>query len=404
MTCQLDPVPTWLVKEMRELLSQFITVLCNKSLVTLCFPSEFKQAIVRPLLKKSGLDATDLKNYRPVSNLSFLSKLLERVVESRLQVFLDSNELMPSQQSAYRQHHNTETEVLKVYNDLLVAADSGLVSTVCLLDLTAAFDTVEHDLLILRLERQFGLHSVTLLWFRSYLCGRSYHVSFAGAASRTVFVACSVPQGSVLGLRLFIMYSADLADKAEEHDVNFHGCADNTQLYVHCRPEEIAATSAKQECCITDMEYWMSANRLRLNMDKTELLWAGTRYHVSTLNDSSPSLQLSNVTVDASQHVRVLGVHLSSDLSLDKHVSSVSATCFHLCQLRHIRRSLDADSAATLLHAFVTSRVDYCNAYLAVAPRTTTDRLQRVLNAAARVISDTRKFDHRLSRLILVYL
>jgi len=114
---------------------------------------EFKHAIVRPLLKKSGLDANDLKNYRPVSNLSFLSKLLERVVQRRLQAFLDSNELMPSPQSAYRQHHSTETAVLKVYNDLLLTADSGLVSALCLLDLTAAFDTVDHDLLLLRLKR-----------------------------------------------------------------------------------------------------------------------------------------------------------------------------------------------------------------------------------------------------------
>jgi len=101
------------------------------------------------------------------------------------------------------------------------------------------------------------------------------------------------------------------------------------------------------------------------------------------------------------QQVRVLGVHLSSNLSLDKHISSVSTTCFHhLCQLIRIRRSLDADSTATLLHAFVTSHVDYCNAVLSAAPKKTTDRLQRVLNAAARVVSDTRKFDHGLLRLM----
>ena len=137
----------------------------------------------------------------------------------------------------------------------------------------------------------------------------------------TVHVICSVPQGSVLGPRLFIMYSADLANKALEHDIKFHGYADKTQLCVYCRPEEIAATTPKLECCITDMDSWMSANRLKLNMDKTELLWAGTRYNMSMLNDSSPALQLNNVTVNASQHVRVLGVHLSSDPSLDKHVS-----------------------------------------------------------------------------------
>ena len=158
------------------------------------------------------------------------------------------------------------------------------------------------------------------------------------------------------------MYSIDLADKAVEHDVKFHSYADDTQLYVHCRPEEIAAATATLERCIMDMDCWMPVNRLKLNMHKTEL---------SMLNYSGPSLQLNNVTVKASQHVRMLGVHLSSDLSLDKHVSSVSATCFyHLRQLRRIRRSLDADSAATLVHAFMTSRVDCCNAILAAAPKT----------------------------------
>ena len=93
--CQLDPAPTWLVKEMRGLLAPFVALLFNKSLDTGCFPAEFKQAVVRPLLKKSGLDTAEMKNYRPVSILSFLSKLLEKVVQDRLQAFLDSSDLMP---------------------------------------------------------------------------------------------------------------------------------------------------------------------------------------------------------------------------------------------------------------------------------------------------------------------
>ena len=106
-------------------------------------------------------------------------------------IAMSCNKLMPSQQSAYRQHHSTETAVLKVYNDLLMAADSGLVSALCLLDLAATFDTIDHDLLLLHLERQFGLRGVTLLWFRSYLSGRSYNVWFAGDASRIVYGVCS---------------------------------------------------------------------------------------------------------------------------------------------------------------------------------------------------------------------
>jgi len=117
-TCQLDPVPTWLVKDMSGILAPFVALLFNRSLVTGCFPSDFKRAVVRPLLKKSRLDASDRNNYRPVSNLSFLSKLLERVVQSRLQEFLERNGLMPSTQSAYRQFHSTETNVMKIYNDL----------------------------------------------------------------------------------------------------------------------------------------------------------------------------------------------------------------------------------------------------------------------------------------------
>ena len=165
----------------------FITSLFNRSLVTGCFPSEFKHAIVCPLLKKIGLDASDLKNYRPVSNLSFLSKLLESVVQRRLQAFLDSNELIPSQQSAYCQHHSTETAVHKVYNDLLMAADCGLVSALWLLDLTATFDTVDHDLFLLRLERQFGL--------RQYVVSHCSGSGLTWAAGLIVFGLPAPPQG-----------------------------------------------------------------------------------------------------------------------------------------------------------------------------------------------------------------
>jgi len=202
----------------------------------------------------------------------------------------------------------------------------------------------------------------------------------------------------VLGPRLFIMYAADLADNVKEHKVNLHGYADDTQLYTHCQPDETAAAVAVLERCIKDVDDWMSDNRLKLNMDKTELLWVGTKYNLSKFNGCGPSLQLKSYTVNSCQHVRVLRVQFSSDLSLNKHISCVSSSCFHpLRQLRRIRRSLDKEYAATLVRAFVTSRVDYCNAVFAAAPKTATDKLQCVLNAAARLISDTRKYDQRLS-------
>jgi len=123
-TCQIDPALTWLVKDVRGLLSPFIALLFNRSLVDGCFLSEFKKAVVRLLLKKSGLDANQPQNDRPVSNLSFLSKLLEKVVQARFQSFLDSNNPTPTTQSAYRQFYSTETAVTKMYNDLYIISTS----------------------------------------------------------------------------------------------------------------------------------------------------------------------------------------------------------------------------------------------------------------------------------------
>ena len=181
---------------MRGLLSPFVALLFNKSLSAGYFPATFKQAVIHPLLRKSGLDSSQMKNYRPVSNLSFLSKLLERAVQMLLKAFIDNNNLMPTKQSAYRQGHSTETAVTKIYNDMLLAADSGQLTAVCLLDLAGAFDTVDHDLLLLRLKRQFGLRGVALQWFCSYLSGRSFRVLYILCCLHCVLCATRVGTGS----------------------------------------------------------------------------------------------------------------------------------------------------------------------------------------------------------------
>jgi hypothetical protein len=177
------------------LLSPFITTLFNISFTTGCFPQIYKHAIVSPLLKKENLDSGQLKNFRPVSSLSMLSKLLEKAVQKRLLSFLDSTGGLPPHQSAYRQWHSTETALTKLVNDLLLAADRGEVSALCLLDLTAAFDTVDHEILLSRLETRFGVIGKLLDWFRSYLDERSFAVAFSGSISLPVHLTCSVPHG-----------------------------------------------------------------------------------------------------------------------------------------------------------------------------------------------------------------
>ena len=152
------------------------------------------------------------------------------------------------------------------------------------------------------------------------------------------------PYGSVLGLCLFNLYTADLADVVQQYHVNFHSYADDNQycLYIHCRRDDMMSVVEWLERCLTAVSHWMAANRLKLNAEKTELLWAGSRYSAAVLGNNGLSLKLDQDTVVPSDRVRVLGVTFSSDLSLDDHVARVSATCFYwLRQFRRVRRSLD---------------------------------------------------------------
>jgi len=163
-----------------------------------------------------------------------------------------------------------------VFNDLLMAVDRGQMSALCLLDLSSAFDTVDHDLLLQRLKPQFGLRGTVLQWIQSYLSDRTFPVVYGDVLSFVVHVACSVPQGSVLGPLFFIMYMADLAGRAVKYGMSLHAYADDTQLYLHFRGDQMASSADQLERCVLDIGHWMSTNRLKLNADKTELLFAGS--------------------------------------------------------------------------------------------------------------------------------
>ena len=166
-TCVLDPLPSSLLSAVIKDLLPYITAIVNESLSSGRFPSVFKTAVVRPLLKKPSLDAENLKNYRPVSNLPFLSKIIEKVVLLQLHNHLHRNNLLYPLQSAYRSGHSTETALLKIVNDLLSALDDSQISLLSLLDISAAFDTIDHGILLSRLPFTFGISDKVLSWFQS---------------------------------------------------------------------------------------------------------------------------------------------------------------------------------------------------------------------------------------------
>ena len=213
--CELDLIPTSLLKDCASVLVPVITKIINLSLSSGNFPMVFKHSLVTPLLKKTNLDKENPSNYRPISNLSFLSKLTERIVLARLNDYLSSNSLLNPHQSGFTKHHSTETLLVSLYNKLVAAVSHQRVSCLCLLDISAAFDTIDHNLLLHRLSSWFGISGTALLWFKSYLSSRSFSVKASNHTSQALPLSCGVPQGSVLGPLLFILYTTPLSHLIE---------------------------------------------------------------------------------------------------------------------------------------------------------------------------------------------
>ena len=206
-SCSLDPRPTFPVLDYLDILITPITSIIKASLEQGKCPNFFKQAHATPILKKPALDKEVFKTYRPVSNLNFISKILERVVAIQLQTHLDEAGLMTAFQLAYRKHHSTESALLNIQNDILLNMAKGSVTALTLLDLSAAFDTIDHTILLDRLNVYYGISELALRWFKSYLSGRTYSVKVGSTLSHPAALHYGVPQGSVLGPVLFSLYT-----------------------------------------------------------------------------------------------------------------------------------------------------------------------------------------------------
>uniref|UniRef100_A0A3B1IJ57 Reverse transcriptase domain-containing protein n=1 Tax=Astyanax mexicanus TaxID=7994 RepID=A0A3B1IJ57_ASTMX len=269
-TCPLDPIPSNLLQTIAPAIIPAITHTINASLTSGVFPTAFKQAHVTPLLKKPSLNPAQVDNYRPVSLLPFLSKTLERAVLNQVSGFLSQNDLLHQNQSGFKKGHSTETALLSVTEALKTARAAGQSSVLILLDLSAAFDTVNHDFLLTILSNM-GTSDNVLSWFRSYLTGRSFKVLWQGQLSSAHSLSTGVPQGSVLGPLLFSIYTASLGQVIHSHGFSYHCFADDTQLYLSFSPED-HSISARISQCLSDISSWMKEHHLQLNLSKTELL------------------------------------------------------------------------------------------------------------------------------------
>ena len=345
-------------------------------------------------MKKKGLDDETLANYRPISNLNTVSKIIKRLFLAKLRAHVAGTGNFNPLQSGFRAGHSTETALQAILNDVFMAVDRKELTLLVALDISAAFDTLEHDILMSRLGKTFGISGLPLTWLESYLADQDQFVRIEGDSSRKLPCEFGVLQGSVLGPMLFTLYVSPVGDVIERLGLHHHQYADDTQLYVSFKTSDRHTAMENTGMAADRVRKWFALNGLKLNPDKTEVMLVGTSQNLASSGDCS-SFDMSGSSVRLVDQVKSLGVTIDSRLKFDKHISNICrASYMNIKALRQIRSSLDSETANSVACAIVTTCLDYCNSILHGITQSNLLKLQRIQNMLARVVCVHRRYDH----------
>ena len=392
--CSLDPIPSDTLSKCFYSMKPYILQIINKSLASGIFPTELKHSVIQPIIKNVDGDVNDLKNYRPVSNICFLSKLIEKCILIQLVSHFQQNNLMSNHQSGYKTLHSCETAMLLMVNDIQSFVEQRKVAAVLMLDLSAAFDTINHKILFDKLAGLYGIHGAVMDLLKSYLHGRTYSVIINGTKSGDKSLLCGVPQGSIIGPLLFILYIDDVTRMASKFNLKIHIYADDTTIYVGFNPiNEVSSSIRNINLCMVEVRRWMLRNFMKLNVEKTQILFCGKpeilELHQSKLQLLEASLGLSQ---QREKHAKTLGVYIDENLTFDYMIDNVCrAGYYKLGVLRNMRNYLSKNLKIMLVKCYILSKIDYCNALYGCLKQCQIYKLQKLLNASIRFIFGIRR-------------
>ena len=383
-----DPLPATLLKNYVKMFLPIWTRLVNLSLREGSMEC-LKNAVVLPLFKEmddSMVDKDNLKNYRPVSNLLFVGKLIERVVAIRLKKHMTDNNLHSDFQYGFKPNHSTETLLLTLINDLLIACDNQMPSILMLLDLSAAFDTVDQEKLLSILQHEIGVEGTPLKWLTSYLKGRTQEVKIGESFSEKLDLKYGVAQGSVLGPDLFNIYVRTLQNYVEPSTFSIFGFADDHQLLKIFLPAlQVNALGENIQNCFKIIGDWMNKYFLQLNTNKTKIL-------VVMPPSQSRKILIHGTFINGNcvrfvPSAKNLGVILDDELTFKHQIQKVMKSCFlTIRKLSRIKNFLTYEQLRTVVYACVLTKLDYCNSLYFGINANLLNKLQLVQNSAVRLL------------------
>ena len=376
----LDQISNKVLKLAAPIIYRQLTDLFNLSVRSGVFPVDWKLAKVSPIYKTG--ERIDPNNYRPISVLSTIARIFEKVMYEQFYDYLSRKNILDPRQSGFRSLHSTVTALLDLTNQWCFNIDRGLINGVLFLDLKKAFDTVDHNLLLIKLE-YVGVRGQTLEWFKSYLSNRSQAVFINGVLSEHEQIKCGVPQGSILGPLLFLIYINDLSSIIGIATTRMY--ADDTNLtFTACNIPELQEQMSVDIQCLKN---WLIANKLTLNVIKTEFMLVGSRQRIATMTENTNTF-LNGISLNRVNCSKCLGVEIDEFLTWDTHIASVSKKVSSgISIMRKVKPFIPISSLLNIYQSIVEPYFDYCSIVWNGIGDNLADKLQKLQNRAARVIT-----------------
>ena len=371
---QIKPV---IIKHVVNAIAPSLSVLLNNCISDGVFPDELKVARVTPIYKGGGIDI--YKNYRPVSVLNSFSKIFERIIYNRLIAFFENHNVLSNYQFGFRENHSTSQALIHFVNEATGALASRQYFIGIFIDLCKAFDTVDHSILLKKLEI-YGVRGQLLDLLKNYLSNRKQFVYYANTSSDTMSISCGVPQGSILGPLLFLAYINDLPKAVPSLKTIMF--ADDTSLFLNHSDYQTAINLINNE--LANLSVWLRANRLSLNTQKSKCMLFSTK---PKINDTPLGIYINNTIIETVTVIKFLGVHVQNNLKWDTHIQHITGKIAKgIGIINKVKNKFEETTLIQLYYAFVYPYINYCNLVWGNAGTLHINRIIKLQKRAFRII------------------
>ena len=376
-----------LLRHGASVLTTSVTELFNMSITSHHMPADWKRARVTPIYKGTG-SVDEPNNYRRISIVSHIPKVLEKMVNSQLIAYFDAFSLLTCDQSAFRRGHSTATAAHKLFDDMLDNINEGLVNGICFFDLRKCFDTIDHDLLLFKLEK-YGITGDALSWFSNYLSVRTQTVSINGATSQSKPMSTGVPQGSVLGPMLFLIFINDLPTSLSCTASNIY--ADDTAIHACGRCIDDVNTLLQHD--VRNITRWFRDNKLVVNFVKTFCMLTSCNPNISP---NELHVTIGDVEIEPVESIKYLGIFPDTMLSWDNHITNLCKKIApKIGLLKRLKHIVPVDCLKTIYQTTVQPHIDYCLTVWGFTSNVLIHKVQKLQNRAARIITGNYDFHVR---------